>query len=258
MDFTIKQYTNLLIALQQQGFFFQTFKEFVQDQKDRTIVLRHDVDLLPENSLKIAKIENKLGIKASYYFRTVSESWDERLIKEISNLGHEIGYHYENLTTCKGNYNKAIKDFEVNLSKFRKHIPIKTICMHGSPMSKFDSKDLWDKYNYKDYGIIAEPYFDVDFNEVFYLTDTGRRWDGYKVSVRDKIADKQKEWERNGLSFHSTDDIINAIISDKLPNKIMITTHPQRWHDNKYLWTKELVLQNVKNYIKKYLFVQNI
>ena len=64
---------------------------------------------------------------------------------------------------------------------------VKTICMHGSPLSKWDNRDLWKKYDYRDFGIIAEPYFDVDFDEVFYLTDTGRRWDGDKVSVRDKV-----------------------------------------------------------------------
>ncbi len=36
---------------------------------------------------------------------------------------------------------------------------------------------MWKRYSYRDFGIIAEPYFDVDFGEVLYLTDTGRRWD---------------------------------------------------------------------------------
>ena len=59
--------------------------------------------------------------------------------------------------------------------------------MHDSPLSKYDNRLLWKYYNYRDYGIIGEPYFDIDFNDVFYLTDTGRRWDGEKVSVRDKV-----------------------------------------------------------------------
>ena len=59
--------------------------------------------------------------------------------------------------------------------------------MHGSPRSKWDSRDIWQKYDYKKPGIIAEPYFDINFDEVFYLTDTGRRWDGWKVSLRDKL-----------------------------------------------------------------------
>ncbi len=60
--------------------------------------------------------------------------------------------------------------------------------MHGSPLSKYDNKLLWKYYNYRDFGIIGEPYFDVNFSKVLYLTDTGRRWNGEKVSVRDKVT----------------------------------------------------------------------
>jgi len=70
---------------------------------------------------------------------------------------------------------KAIKSFEINLSALRKIAPVKTICMHGSPLSKYDNRKIWEKYDYRDYGIIAEPYFDIDFNEVFYMTDKGRK-----------------------------------------------------------------------------------
>ena len=70
---------------------------------------------------------------------------------------------------------KAIKSFEINLEKLRKLYPVKTICMHGSPLSKFDNRKIWDKFDYRDYGIIAEPYFDVDFDKVFYMTDKGRK-----------------------------------------------------------------------------------
>jgi hypothetical protein len=119
--------------------------------------------------------------------------------------------------------------------------------MHGSPLSKYDSKDLWKKHNYRDYKKIGEPYFDVDFNKVFYLTDTGRRWDGEKVSVRDKVN------SGFNLSFHSTNEIIEAANRGKLPNQIMFTFHPQRWSDDKVLWCKELVIQNLKNGVKRFL-----
>ena len=115
--------------------------------------------------------------------------------------------------------------------------------MHGSPMSKWDNKKIWEKYNYKNYGIIGEPYFDINFDEFYYLTDTGRKWDGDKVSVRDKVK------STFDLHFHSTTDIINGI--SKLPNKIMITTHPQRWSNNQIIWIKELILQSIKNIVKR-------
>ena len=191
-----------------------------------------------------------MGFRGTYYFRAVPESWDEKVILQISQLGHEIGYHYENLTTSQGNFEEAIADFENNLKKLREIAPVSTICMHGSPMSKYDSRDMWKKYNYRDYDIIGEPYFDMDFNKVFYLTDTGRRWDGQQVSVRDKVNTAFKK------KLHSTGQIISAVESHDLPQQIMFTFHPQRWHDNYFLWTKEYLFQNFKNVIKKFYFVR--
>ena len=98
----------------------QTFKDFLKKPISRSIILRHDVDLLPKNSLEFARIQHRRGVKGVYYFRAVKESWDESIIKEIHELGHEIGYHYENLTVCKGNYEDAINDFKNNLNKLRK------------------------------------------------------------------------------------------------------------------------------------------
>lgn len=236
-DFTLKKYRELLVALKGYG----------------DVILRHDVDLKPQNSLATAKIEYELGWKAVYYFRAVPESWNEDIIREIAALGHEIGYHYESLTTCNGDVDAAYHDFCENLEKLRAIVPVKSICMHGSPKSKWDSKDIWKKYDYHQLGIEFEPYFDTDFSKTFYLTDTGCRWDGFNVSVRDKIPVYQDEWVRDGLVYHSTDDIIKAIKEKRLPQRLMITTHPQRWTDSKPLWYKELITQTFKNFIKRLL-----
>lgn len=251
MDFTVKKYIQFLDSIVEKGYTFQTFKESLNSISLKSIVFRHDVDLLPNNSLIFAKIQHELGIKGVYYFRAVPESWDEDIISKISELGHEIGYHYECLTTCKGNLNLAINDFEKNLTSLRKLAPVSTICMHGSPMSKYDSKDLWNMFSYRDFGIIGEPYFDIDFSKVAYLTDTGRRWDGEKVSVRDKVSTSFTH------SFKTTDDIIIAAKNRGLPNQIMFTFHPQRWNNNPYLWTQELIIQNIKNTVKRYLFIRD-
>ena len=161
MDFTITSYKSLLAALQSNGYAFQTFKNFLDSPKSKTIILRHDVDLLPQNSLRFAKIQSEMGVKGVYYFRAVPESWDEAIIKEIADLGHEVGYHYENMDTA---YTKlkvkskklkveknsrgyddlldlAYEDFCVNLERLRKLVPVNTICMHGSPRSNFDNKE---------------------------------------------------------------------------------------------------------------------
>ena len=275
MDFTLKTYHVLLKTLIQQDFSFQLFHEFIERPKERTILLRHDVDKLPENSLRFAQIQNKLGIKGSFYFRIISKSFNPNIIENIAKLGHEIGYHYEDIDFAMQNLTKKLKSeknklefekelakqaidlFEENLEKLRKYYPVKSICMHGSPLSKLDNKLLWKYYSYKDFGIIGEPYFDIDFSKVLYLTDTGRKWNGEKVSIRDKVNDSLLKItsvnEDKIQNFKKTIDIIQAAENGKLPNQIMFTFHPQRWTDRPIPWIKELGWQNTKNILKYFL-----
>ena len=251
MDFTIKKYNSLLLSLVNAGYNFTTLSGYLNSPTNKTIILRHDVDLLPLNSLQFAEIQANEKIVGVYNFRTVPKSFDETIIRQISELGHEIGYHYENMDICDGNIDKAWDNFQYNLDRLRKLVDIKTICMHGSPKSKFDNRDLWQKYDYKSLGIIGDPYIDIDWNQVYYLTDTGRRWDGGSVSVRDKVDSQNAKLA--DMNFHSTIDIINSLDKNKFPDRVMFTMHPQRWTNNMVLWTRELIWQNVKNQIKKYL-----
>lgn len=257
MDFTRNKYCQLLQQLKDSGYAFITYAEYCRGElPQRFVILRHDVDLKPRNSLEVAKDEKEAGAKATYYFRAVPESWDDDIIQAIHQMGHEVGYHYESLTTCNGDVQKAYDDFKMNLEQLRKLVTVSTICMHGSPRSPYDSKDIWKTYSYRDLKIIGEPYLDTDFSQLFYLTDTGRCWDGHKVSVRDKIEGFQEKWTKAGWTFHATDDIIQALRSNKLPDRLMITTHPQRWNNMGISWIKELLLQNIKNIVKR-IIVRN-
>ncbi len=323
MDFTLITYKLLLNTLIKQGFSFLPFYGFISSQKVKVIFLRHDVDLLPGNSLKFARIQSENGIKGTYYFRIVSESWDEAIINKISEMGHEVGYHYEDLSFARAKFKAegrgrraegeelekqivdvGIESFKRNLEKLRKISPVKTICMHGSPTSKWDSRLLWKYWDYHYFGIIGEPYFDINFDEVLYLTDTGRRWDGDFVNIRDNAVirndgemgrkgegetrNKYSDWKVKPFNyrqyrvkdnpatsnhsvlrslakeeqpaplpkFHSTFDIIKAAQEGKLPDKIMMTFHPQRWTDKPIPWVKELVWQNAKN-IGKYILIKS-
>jgi len=223
-DFTLYTFLQLLTTLKEQQYTFMTFAGFISHPAPKSVILRHDVDARKMNSLQTAILEKELGIIGTYYFRTVSGSFDEDIIKQIAGLGHEIGYHYEDVSLMaerqkikvksrskveipiyreqkreeKRHWTQdtrhteeelvkiAIESFRDNLERLRRIVPVKTICMHGSPMSRWDNRLLWKYYDYRNFGIIGEPYFDVNFEEVLYLTDTGRCWDGDLVSIRDK------------------------------------------------------------------------
>lgn len=253
-DFTIKKYSELLQTLIDGGYRFVTYEQYCENKSaldgTKFVILRHDVDLKAENSFVTAKVEHSFDIQASYYFRVVKQSNKPDIIKAIVDWRHEIGYHYEDMSICGGKHEQAITHFKKQLEYFRQFYPVKTICMHGSPCSKYDGRDLWKYYDYHDFGIIGEPYFDVDFSSVFYLTDTGRRWDGFNVSLRDKVPEFQAEWIKEGLVYHTTDDVLEALEDGTFPECLMMTTHPQRWTDSSLQWAKEGIVQSAKNVVK--------
>lgn len=281
-DFTLSAYRLLLLAILQAGYSIVTFEDWCDNKAHgRYVVLRHDVDLKASNSLVIAQIEAEMGIRASYYFRVVPQSNIPSIIKKIANLGHEIGYHYEDLSLFKGDKEKSIKHFEQQLTYFRQFYPVRTICMHGSPASKWDNRDLWQTFDYRNFGIVGEPYFDLLNNEsekiedLVYLTDTGRMWDGDKYNVRDKIQTMRNQHSNRNSKVsedriehrnlaedneaklssktHTTFDVIDWLKVAVNQNVVMITTHPQRWTNNSIEWYVELLKQRVKNSLKTFI-----
>jgi len=105
-------------------------------------MMRHDIDRKPENALSTARIEAESGIRGTYYFRRYGNAFRPGIMREIEGMGHEVGYHYEVLGKAKGDHERAIEMFEHELSEFRKICDVRTISMHGNPLSKYDKCDL--------------------------------------------------------------------------------------------------------------------
>jgi hypothetical protein len=264
MDFTLKIYEKLLRAIIDGGYAALPFRDYLKGHEGKTIILRNDVDARVGNSSVFADILKKNNLKATFYFRVLPGLFDQKIIEKIAVQGHEIGYHYEDMELAyrqqKSKYRSeksftsdelagvAIGLFAKHLEQFRRIVPVETICMHGSPTFRFDNRILWEKYSYRDFGLAGEPYFDINFQEVAYFSDTGRRWNGTKYSVRDKVNSNFE------YSFTTTRELIHAIPA--LPESMMLTFHPQRWNENLLPWVNELVSQSVKNQVKRYLYVK--
>ena len=267
MDFTLSIYTRFLNTLLKNGYTFITFKEYIKNkicfENKSVIILRHDVDHLPKNSLKTAEIENSLGIKGTYYFRIIPSIYKKKIVEKLAASGHEIGYQYEDVDLVRKNklhhsslfslikQEKAVQDKELllklsyesfckNIDYMRETFSIETICAHGSPLSPYDNKIIWNSYDYKELGIIGDPAFDIDWHNFAYFTDTGRRWNGTNVNVRDKVESKYN------FNFDSTNNIIRNI--EKLPSRIMFTVHTHRWFKPGIMWMQEL---NFSKYEKR-------
>jgi len=250
-DFTFSVVEKLIKTVLSKGYSTGVLKDRTNTIDQKRIMFRHDVDAREENSLQMAIIQKNNQIWGTYYFREFKYIKDLTIITQIADLGHEIGYHYEDLVRNKGNYAKAIEDFKYNLDRLRKYYPVRTICADGNPWSKWGNLWLWNKYDYKSFGIECEVYLDIDYNEIAYYTDTGRCWDGHHFNVWDKV-----KTEKNWPLYHSTFDIISAIEEGKFPQKAVLNFHPQRWSDKSFPWLREIVLQNTKNVVKS-MIVKN-
>ena len=91
MDFTLSRYNDLCLALLDSGYTSLTVYSYFEGQNNnnKLIVLRHDIDRKPMNALKMAELEHELGIQSTYYFR-FPYTFKSDIIKRINGLGHEL------------------------------------------------------------------------------------------------------------------------------------------------------------------------
>lgn len=271
LDFSFAKYQELCETISKSDYVPLTVERYLslKVKPELFIIIRHDVDSQPDYALKMAKRENELGIASSYYFRHIEGIFLPELINEIADLGHEIGYHYEVLDKARGNHAQAIKIFGKELNEFRRFYDVKTIAQHGSPLigslaaisisgmyaivkslirheavfTDWTSRDLWAKYNFKDFGIIGEAYLSIDFNEILYLSDTGRSWDSTKYKIKDFVDDSNSLHSQ--IKVKHTDDIIKLIKEENI--NMCLLVHANQWKEKIAEWLKWLMLQQIRN-----------
>lgn len=244
-DFTLKKYQLLLEELLNAGYSLMPVIDSLCSETTNTTALRHDVDRHINRALMMAEMEHDLGLKTTYFFRKNDILNNTLQIKDIADMGHEIGYHYENLAEFHGNKEKAMKDFTEMMLLLRKIAWADGISMHGSPLSRHNNIDIWKDYSYRDLGVAYEASLDIRYNKVLYLTDTGRRWDCGSFNFRDRVA--------KGMTIkkiRNTDKLLKAVKKETLPPHIILNIHPQRWSDNIFTWWHEFTTQHLKNFIK--------
>jgi hypothetical protein len=227
-DFTLNKYQELCEVIKNSGYSNMTIKEYLEKDRglDSIILIRHDIDENIRFALDMAKVEAERNIKATYYFRMKKNVFEPEIIDKIASYGHEIGYHYETLDKSQGDIELAIRLFSEELALFREKYEVKTACMHGNPLTKFDNRKIWEKYQLNDFGLIGEPYLSIDYNQVAYFSDSGRTWNINKNKIKDTL--------KNGnapSSISTTNNLIDIIKRSEYKN-ICILVHPERWPKN--------------------------
>jgi len=195
------------------GYEFLTCEEYVQRKNNlgaSTIVNRVDIDFSCKKAERLLNIFSELGIKATFFVRLHAPEYNPfsfenyRILKSISDSGHEIGYHSEIVDQAEiwGEDAKdcLIRDVEV-LEKML-NIKIRGVASHGG-MTGLNNLDFWKNKKPSDFGFKYEAYDKEDsfnlFNKAFYISDS--EWTRWKCYKKGNLVDG----DHRSLSEHLVD-----------------------------------------------------
>lgn len=99
MDFTYTNYEFMLDLLKEKNYIICNYSNHSRFKK--CVILRHDIDFTLQKALDFAKLENLKNISSTYFillstnFYNIFSKESFEILKEISNLGHHIGLHFD-------------------------------------------------------------------------------------------------------------------------------------------------------------------
>lgn len=222
-------------------------KEIPTSNFNDWLVIKHDVEANPERALNIAKIENRHGLKCTYYVQGDLLEKYPGIFKEISNLGHEVTYHYDVLDANDGNIEKASEEFSMYLKKFSElGLDVESVCPHGNPVL---TRNGWesnrDFFKNVDVRIQFPNIFDIVLDthkhidtDILYISDAG-----YGFNVIKDIKSGQHDVVGDTVVLDSVDRLVDYIHQHKY---VIISTHPHRWF-------KSAISYNARRVFFKYI-----
>lgn len=174
MHFTIEAYVKLIELLKSSDYQFCFYDDC--NVVEKSVILRHDVDLSLDKAVEIAQVENQLGVKSTYFillttnFYNIFSKESYNKIKQIKDLGHVIGLHFDekryDITTIDEMENHIL--FELKMLGQLLNEQINVISMHR-PSKLILENDI----QIKD---VINSYSKKYFKEMKYVSDSRMNW----------------------------------------------------------------------------------
>jgi hypothetical protein len=222
-----REYAALLQSAVEAGYEVVSLERWVLEGEtgSPTLVLRHDVDQHPRSARPMAAIEERAGVRSTWYFRW--RTAHPRVIADLRSRGFEVGFHYETLTRARllaGNQRtepteslirQCRLELKAEIAAFgARHGPIRSICPHGdSRVPGIHNGVLLRGEEIADYGA------HFDGNEAM-------RGRGLKHWLTDRSA-------AEGGWADGTDPL--TLLAEQV-SPILCLTHPNNWVSGPDLW----------------------
>lgn len=224
MSFWLRDYVRLLHTLRAAGRAPRTVADFLRSPDPDAAILRHDVDRRAGQAVRMAEAEARAEVRASYYFRCDRQGvFPAAACRQVAAMGHEVGYHYEDLARCRGDRERALAEFTRHLDSLRAIVPCVTVVMHGSPLSRFDNGALLDEAEFPRWGLLGDAMISIRVHAPLYFTDAGGRWNDSRVNFRDRV----------GIMPTGIDPLapaeLRSCLAAHFDRPVYVSVHSERW-----------------------------
>ena len=218
-DFSLRHYFAVLDNARSNYNFIGSLRD-LYDKKERKsfIILRHDVDISLEHALKIAKMESDHDLHSTFFILLHSQFYNAltkkniSIIRKISELGHEIGLHYDTSVLPKSFTSARLQlKNEVKILEDISDQKIISVTQHNPTTST--------KLNLK----LVSGFLDAMHNPL--------------TKSSSYISDSVQNWRKGCMCNHVG-----------LIPKLQILTHPIWWHEVSV--TRDKILHKIKEYQK--------
>jgi hypothetical protein len=228
-----REYRRLLSTALSQGYALVSLESWLAQpeiaERSDVMILRHDVDQDPRSALRMAAIENELGVHSTWYFRW--RTAQPSVIQAIRDRGHEVGLHYETLTRELLRRGLRAADAPALVPEARvllreelavfaeRYGPVRSTCPHGDTrMRGVHNGVLLRGEQLADYGVRWESNADVGRHPLeVWLTDRSGAEGGWKDGM----------------------DPLDLLVDRRSP--ILAVVHPNNWVSGLGLWADRIL-----------------
>lgn len=222
MAFPLSAYINLLHDLREKGYRLGPIGEYFEGVAAPFIFLRHDVDRFSSRAVHMARGEQVMGVKATYYFRCDDRlRFPEENIRFVAEMGHEVGFHYETVVRMNAEPDRVMERFAQELAALREIAAVKTVTAHGSPLAKLSNVGYTKMLDLAKFGLVGDPAVNIDFSRVLYVTDSGGVY-GSSNNLRDWSAGKNLRRPTPPRELAEALDPVGEPL-------VVLSSHPERW-----------------------------
>jgi hypothetical protein len=190
-----------------------TFEDFpLRDYSMRYFILRHDVDFSPEAALRMADLEAKMGIRASYfvllstsYYNLLSEQYLD-FPRRLIGMGHEVGLHYDLRVYTDLGQDRLLETLEADINLLTKLAgkKVRSIAMHNPSISGGDP--------FRNTKQFINAYDDPYTKDIVFLSDSCGAW---------------------------RDEAVSAFETCNIPSRLQLLVHPLFWdRETADRWTR--------------------